>query len=192
MKQYEVFPECYVDTNLVSYLIGGNVKHKSSCNEVAKAINQAQGFAIGIIDADKREPIIDKGFGKVSGMVNPHLTMYVHSDKRRYLFKVGRAMDQFVYDIARQEGVKLSEFDLSEDFEKFKKTAKSIQSGTDGRLRRLFEEIKNNEELLRFRNTLKYLVNKQMQADPEMAKKFFNGSLTKDDLTNVLQEYLSL
>jgi hypothetical protein len=39
MKQYNVFPECNVDTNLVGYLLGGYPKHKSSCNEVVKAVN---------------------------------------------------------------------------------------------------------------------------------------------------------
>ena len=37
MKQMNVFPECNVDTNLVGFILGGYVKHKSTCNEVAKA-----------------------------------------------------------------------------------------------------------------------------------------------------------
>ena len=49
MKQLNVFPECYVDTNLVCYLLGADVKHKSSCNEVVKALNKSNGFAVGIM-----------------------------------------------------------------------------------------------------------------------------------------------
>ena len=46
MKQYNVFPECNVDTNLVGYLLGGYPKHKSSCNEVVKAVNVSDQFAV--------------------------------------------------------------------------------------------------------------------------------------------------
>ena len=61
-EQMNVFPECNVDTNLVSYILGGYVKHKSCCNEVVKAVNSSETFAIGIIDADKRHATMDKGF----------------------------------------------------------------------------------------------------------------------------------
>ena len=61
-EQMNVFPECNVDTNLVSHILGGYVKHKSCCNEVVKAVNSSETFAIGIIDADKRHATMDNGF----------------------------------------------------------------------------------------------------------------------------------
>ena len=61
-EQMNVFPECNVDTNLVSHILGCYVKHKSTCNEVVKAINESDVFAIGIIDADKRKATVDSGF----------------------------------------------------------------------------------------------------------------------------------
>ena len=93
MKQYNVFPECNVDTNLVGYLLGGYPKHKSSCNEVVKAVNGTDQFAIGIIDADKRSATMDEGFVEykldegVDG-INRHVAMYTHGDGKRYLFTV--------------------------------------------------------------------------------------------------------
>jgi hypothetical protein len=85
MKQYRVFPECNVDTNFVGQLLGGAVMHKSTCNEVAKAVNSSDQFAVGIIDADKRQATLDPGFkeyvhgGKADGKTK-HVTMYIHDD----------------------------------------------------------------------------------------------------------------
>ena len=112
MKQYNVFPECNVDTNLVGYLLGGYPKHKSSCNEVVKAVNASDQFAVGIIDADKRAATMDAGFAEY----------------------------------------------------------------------RLFDLIAGYPELQRLRNTLKYLMHKQYDADPEEAKAYFDGRKTSDDL----------
>ena len=39
--------------------------------------------------------------------------------------------------------------------------------------------ILDNEELQRFRNTLKYLMNKQYEVDIDIVKSFFDGRLTK-------------
>ena len=85
MKQHRVFPECNVDTNFVGQLLGGAVMHKSTCNEVAKAVNSSDQFAVGIIDADKRQATLDPGFkeyvhgGKADGKTK-HVTMYIHDD----------------------------------------------------------------------------------------------------------------
>lgn len=44
-------------------------------------------------------------------------------------------------------------------------------------------------ELQRLRNTLKYLINKQYESDPEIAKLFFDGTLTNDNLATMLSEF---
>lgn len=185
MKQLEVFPECFLDTNFVSYMLGGWVKHKHSCNEVANAINKTNGFAIGIIDDDKREPKLDNGF-ELYEYHTKHISMFVHQDGHRYLFKVKKAMDSFIYDMAKDEKVQLSQFNLPNDFKDFKKVTKQVQANKDERLIHLFEQLKNNREFVCFRNTLKYLVSKQLKADINTAKKFFKGTLTKDDLARIL------
>ena len=46
--------------------------------------------------------------------------------------------------------------------------------------------ILDNEELQRFRNTLKYLMNKQYDVDIDIAKSFFDGTFTNKDLRNYL------
>ena len=54
-KLFNVIPECYIDTNLIEFLLNAKVNHQHSCNNVIKALNnKKEEFAIGIIDNDKR------------------------------------------------------------------------------------------------------------------------------------------
>lgn len=63
-RQENLYPECNVDTNLMGYIVGSNVKHKGCCNDVMKELNKTDLFAIGVIDEDKKQPSIDPGFVK--------------------------------------------------------------------------------------------------------------------------------
>lgn len=190
MKQFNVYPECNVDTNLVGFILGGHVKHKSSCNEVVKAVNGADSFAIGIIDADKRLATMDEGFRiyskeEINGN-KPHVSMYIHDDGKRFIFTVEPAMDKFIFDAVEAQGVDLIEVGFPSSFDGFKKETKKIQAATDPRLRHLFDLIANYPELQRLRNTLKYLLSKQYEVNPVIARGFFNGSLGINDLIEIL------
>ncbi len=192
MRQHNVFPECNVDTNLVGFILGGYAKHKSCCNEVVKAVNTSDGFAVGIIDADKRQATLDTGFIRYNQPEeienkNTHLTMYIHLDKKRYVFTVAPAMDQFILDASKGVGVNMKAFGYPSSLDKFKKETKRIQASSDAKLRRLFQEIIDYPELSRFRNTIKYLMTWQYDADPTVAQQFFDGKLNNDDLTALLQ-----
>lgn len=191
MRQLNVFPECYVDTNLVSYLLGSNVKHKSSCNEVVKALNKSEAFAIGIIDADKRMPTFDAGFTKyirkdTNAVDNKHLTMYIHNDGKRFLFTVKPAIDTFIMDAAEECGIKLTAYGFPSTLSEFKRITKTVQAAGDPKLRRLFMGINGATELQRFRNTLKYLTSKEYNTDVSIVKKFFDGELSSSELVNYL------
>lgn len=191
MKQFNVYPECNVDTNLVGFIIGGHVKHKSSCNEVVKAVNASDSFAIGIIDEDKRRATLDKGFRICPITIKSkgkecHVSMYIHEDCKRFIFTIKPAMDMFIYDAVKAQGVDLAEVGFPSSFEGFKKETKKIQAATDPRLRRLLVLIADYPELQRLRNTLKYLLAKQYEVDPDISIGFFNGSLGIDDLEQYL------
>ena len=188
--QMNIFPECNVDTNLVGHILGGYVKHKSTCNEVAKAVNGSDAFAIGIIDADKRHATMDAGFKEyqlpqpVDG-VTRHVRLFLHEDGKRYMFTVYKAMDTFIYNAAIDQQADMEPFGNPRDVKDFLKYTKSVQAETDPRLRQLFTEIKDYPELMRFRNTLRYLQAKKYNADPEVVKAFFDGTLGNDDLTRL-------
>jgi hypothetical protein len=60
---FAIIPECYVDTNLVETLVpptGRGYNHQHGCGTVTKVMKErfADGFAVGIIDKDKKELII--------------------------------------------------------------------------------------------------------------------------------------
>lgn len=190
-EQMNVFPECNVDTNLVSYILGGYVKHKSCCNEVVKAVNSSRTFAIGIIDADKRPATMDKGFyeyelpQKVDGK-SRHIRFFIHQDKTRFIFTVYKAMDSFIFNAAKEQKADMTPFNNPTTVKDFLTYTKNVQAETDPKLRQLFAEIKNNPELLRFRNTLKYLITNKNKVDIDVAKQFFDGRLSKNNLSDYL------
>ena len=55
-KLLNVITECYIDTNLIEFLLkNAKVNHQHCCNNVIKALNNKKNeFTIGIIDDDKR------------------------------------------------------------------------------------------------------------------------------------------
>lgn len=192
MKQQRVFPECNVDTNFVGHLLGDAVMHKSTCNEVVKAVNGTDLFAVGVIDADKRMATMDSGFQefvqaeKADGETK-HVTMYVHRDGKRYLFTVKPAMDKFILDAAMEQDKDImKKAGYPDNLEGFKKETKRITAANDPKLRRLFDLIKDNAEIKCFRNTLKYLVSLQYKADPEVARQFFDGTIGDAELAACL------
>ena len=102
------------------------------------------------------------------------------------MFTVKPAMDKFLLDAAKQLGINLRDAGYPSTLEAFKKETKRIQAAKDPKLRNLFAMIRDYEELQRFRNTLKYLMNKQYDVDIDIAKSFFDGTFTNKDLRNYL------
>ena len=189
MKQERIFPECYIDTNLVSYIVGGHVMHKSSCNEVVKAVNSSDSFAVGIIDADKRLATMDAGFQKYEPEQNAHhehISMYVHADGKRFIFTVHPAMDKFILDAASHQGVRVEDFGYPSAMKDFTKFTKKITAANDSRFRNLISAIAKYPEMQRFRNTLKYMISNKQHIDINVAKRFFNGTLDSASLPQYL------
>jgi hypothetical protein len=101
---------------------------------------------------------------------------------------INEAMDKFILHAAKSEGVKVEDYGFPSDFDSFRKITKSIQAADDSKLRQLFSAIMAYPELERFRNTLKYLMHEQYDADPAIAQQFFDGTLTKKDLIGYLMD----
>ena len=64
MKDLDIVPECFIDTNLVETLLHlkqvdtDGVNHQKGCNTVVRVMTTSKAlkdsFALGIVDADKR------------------------------------------------------------------------------------------------------------------------------------------
>lgn len=169
MKQkiMNVLPECYVDTNLIEYLLDAAVNHQHSCSKVVGQLNStfADRFAIGIIDKDK----VELGYIRecVEVAKTEHLTLLKHRTRPQYLTTIDPAVDGFVLDSAKLQGVDLKMFDIPSDLKGFTKVSKSVTSNTDVRFKRLFAAIKDNHEIVVLKQTLRYLSEMQYEADIE-------------------------
>ena len=126
MKDLYFVPECYVDTNLVESLLDSDgVNHQKGCNTVVNTMKGKilkDGFAVGVIDSDKRKPSYVNEFTEIAH--TEHLSLLKHTTKAHYLIMVSPAMDKFILDCAVEEGVDLTEFNLPSDLNAFKDQTK--------------------------------------------------------------------
>ena len=177
MKDLYFVPECYVDTNLVESLLDSDgVNHQKGCNTVVNTMKGKilkDGFAVGVIDSDKRKPSYVNEFTEIAH--TEHLSLLKHTTKAHYLIMVSPAMDKFILDCAVEEGVDLTEFNLPSDLNAFKDQTKAVNSKNDVRFKRLFKKLKDNPEIAILRNILCYLKsNKYTSNQKDLLKLFLN------------------
>ena len=163
-----IIPECYVDTNVVTYLMHvRTVNHQYGCGNVANILLKdfANQFAIGIIDNDK---IKIKYLDECEAITNSaHLRVLKHRKLPHYIIIVGtinRAMDGFLWDCAEEQSISPEEFNLPAEFGAFKNYLKKQTSQTDPDIRRLVKAISGNLELVAFQKLLLYLKDNTYQA----------------------------
>jgi len=175
MKDLNFVPECFVDTNLVEFLLETDgVNHQKGCNNVintmkGKVLNDS--FAVGVIDADKRQPSYVKEFTEIAH--TEHLSLMKHKEKPHYLIIICPAMDSFILDCAEAQAIDVSKFNLSSDLNAFKKQTKTVVSKSDLRFKRLFKQIKNNPEFSVLFNVLNYLKSHQYKSSQDDLLNFF-------------------
>lgn len=177
MKQrrlLDVVPECYVDTNLVEFLLGAGVNHQHSCSKVVGQLKStfADRFAVGIIDKDK----VELGFIKECNVIahTRHLTLMKHNEKPQYLITVAPAIDRFVLDSAQKSGVDTKDYGIPSELKEFTEVSKSITSNTDPRFKALFAALKDNQEIKLLRTVLRYLSENKYNADTATLRQMFN------------------
>lgn len=173
-KMLDVMPECYVDTNLVEYLLGAGVNHQHCCSKVVEQLKStfADRFAVGIIDKDK----VELGYIKECVVIakSCRLTLMKHSEKPQFLITVAPAIDRFVLDSAQDSGVDPEKYGIPSDLKEFTKISKSVASNTDRRFKALFAALKDNQEIRLLRSVLKYLCENKYDADTTELSQMFN------------------
>ena len=155
-KLFNVIPECYIDTNLIEFLLNAKVNHQHCCNNVIKALNNKKDeFAIGIIDNDKRAVAYIKDCEKIRE--TKRLKFFKHKERNQYLITISPAADGFILDCAIEQDIDVSNFDLPTNLKDFLKETKTITSNKDQRFKNIFKVIKNHEEISLLQNILTYL-----------------------------------
>lgn len=167
-KALTVIPECYVDTNLISYLLGSEVNHQYGCNNVANCMQRFKdSFCIGIVDDDKNKKAdYPKKFFVIA--YSQHLQVLKHRERPHFYIFIKKAVEDFILGAAKEVGVDLENFGLSNDLEDLKKITKSSQSNTDSRLINVFKQLKQASDMKRLDKTLKYLTKHQYEEDLQL------------------------
>lgn len=100
-KFFHIMPECFVDTNLIEFLLNAGVNHQHCCSQVVNQLRTKfeNRFAIGIIDKDKVELGYIKDCDKIAE--TQHLTLMKHKNKCQYLITIKPAIDRFILDCAK-------------------------------------------------------------------------------------------
>ena len=114
-KLLHVMPECFVDTNLIEYLLNAGVNHQHCCSKVVGQLKStfADKFAIGIIDKDK----VQLGYIQECDVIaqTEHLTLMKHRERHQYLITIAPAIDKFVLDCAQEQMVDVKAFCLPDE-----------------------------------------------------------------------------
>lgn len=172
-KLLHVIPECFVDTNLIEYLLNAGVNHQHCCSKVVGQMKStfADRFAIGIIDKDK----VRLGYIKECDVIarTEHLTLMKHRERHQYLITIAPAVDKFVLDCAEEQMVDVKDFGLSSELNRFIDESKRVSSNSDARFKSLFAAIKNNSEIQSLKMTLKYLCENQYTSDSAYLRELF-------------------
>ena len=172
-KLSNVIPECFIDTNLIEFLLNAKVNHQHCCNNVIKALNNKKDeFAIGIIDKDKRAVAYIKDCEKIRE--TKRLKFFKHKERNQYLITISPAADGFILNCAKEQGVDVSNFKLPINFDGFLKEAKTETSNKDQRFKKLFKEIKNHKEISLLQKVLTYLCENKYQSNVEEIKVLCN------------------
>lgn len=169
-----LFPECYVDTNIMKTLLRvDGVNHKMSCTKVLYEMRNrfADRFAVGVIDGDKRKPSGISEFHTLAK--SQHLTLLKHGTRPHYLIIVSKAAEDLILSSAAELGVRVSDFDLPDNFEALKDVTKSSESDKDSRIKRLVNAISRASEMNRLLETVTFLRDNQYKViDEELARVF--------------------
>lgn len=178
-KLLYVLPECYVDTNLIEYLLNAGVNHQHSCSMVVGQMNSIfkDKFAVGIIDKDK----VKLGYIKDCDVIakTDHLTLMKHRERHQCLITIAPAVDKFVLDCANEQNVNPENFRLPKDLSKFTKESKDVTANSDPRFKQLFVAIRANCEIHSLKMALKYLCENRYNSDIEQLSNIFSGQSEK-------------
>ena len=175
VDSFHVIPECYVDTNLVSTLLGGiGVNHQKSCNNVIALMRGRfeDDFAVGIIDNDKRRPQYLDDCNLIAE--SNHLQLYKHSQKQHYIITISPAAEGFILSVVEAACISMSDYNLPSNLDDLKKITKHIVSNKNSNLIKLFRDLKNVGEFNILSLVLRYLIEKGYNADQRELQSLFN------------------
>lgn len=162
-----IFPECYVDTNIMKTLLHlDGVNHKHGCSKVIAGMKTgrfADGFAVGIVDDDTKKTYDYSDFVELAH--SDHLRLMKHKSKQHYLIFVCKAAENFLLSCADEIKLDLSSFDLPSSLEGLKEITKDCESDKEPRIKKLINALRTSSEMSRLERTINYLLSNQYTAN---------------------------
>ena len=127
----------------IKYFEKGNLCEEDAITIVSRVMkeNFADSFALGIIDKDKIQVDYLNEFTEVINAGS--LLLHKHKNKHHYIIQINPVVETFIIDNAKAVGISITDFNLPDDKELFKKESKQEQSKKDLRFKGLFKAIKN-------------------------------------------------
>jgi hypothetical protein len=167
-----IMTECYADTLLIQKIVPpvSRYNHKHSCYEVQNEMIKGSfknRFALGIIDADKREISYLNDFEVIDTIEN-NLILWRHKRNaiHHYIIQLCPALEGWVLKVCSEEEIDLD--GLPNDILGLRKYTKKQSSLKDPRLIAVFGKIANkngNNSVRKLKGWIEYLKEKNYQAD---------------------------
>jgi hypothetical protein len=147
MAKLNLVPECHAETIMVSKLFIHNhdlLNHAAGIHQVSNTLwksNIAGYINVGFVDADKHNtPIYLDDFIVIEE--SACISLKIHPDTDDYLFVAKPAIEKFLFLQLEEIGKTPSDFELPNDFNKFKHQLKKSSIGTNQNYHNLLMELK--------------------------------------------------
>jgi hypothetical protein len=174
-----VIPECNIDSCLFNVLLQfgkDGVNHtKGNTTVVKKVIEKFDDlFCVAIIDKDRRDiDFIVKECEKIElKNTDDYFLFFKRNGKNHYFIQIVPVVEKWILKVADELGIKLSDFDINAlTLRELNYITKTTDSKNDERFKKLFREfVRKSEEInfepvLKLRNIVRYILEKQFNAD---------------------------
>ncbi len=165
-----IIPECFADTLLIETLVPTKhgYNHQHNCFKVEATMKAINGFAVGIIDRDKKQIKYLNKF-EIIDEVAGNLILWRHWDKQihHWIIQICPALEKLLLKICETEHIDTGNFgdDALEGIKYFTKSTSRLNNPT---LQDLFNEINRKNENVIVRKLVgwvKILKEKNYQVD---------------------------
>ncbi len=103
------------------------------------------GFAVGIIDNDKRQIKYLDEF-EIVDELKKSLLLWKHKNKRQFIIQICPALEKCRWKDGEEESMDITEIGLIHELDEIKRYTKSVSSIEDAKLKLLFKAIGNNSQ----------------------------------------------
>ena len=140
---FNVLPECYVDTKLVKVLVPPQKQynHQKGTNVLRKMEDElANEFALGIVDEDVQDRKYAQAFVTVFNL-SDSLRLLKHLQRPHYLIYICPAIEKWIIAQADAAQLSLTTYGLPHDFDKLRKISKTSKSERNDPFSENFQQL---------------------------------------------------